>query len=373
MSPTSKPHHPSSLQQHPPPSPAKLTPKTSPQRHKAPLAYDNKAADGKRHGRASSFSGFVSRILPSRREERGYTLRKEFKDDGSQDAVGLVFGMVGGSEKEDGSGKAKGAMGPAKDRPQGDGDISRWGERGGFGSDGYVYDKLHIIPPRPISPLHFHGPTPLAGMVQIQSPSPSPNRSYKHQPASFQQPLDVAAPQLPEIKIGSFNVPQLDLVNTKAGGDPRSGKALRALDDGDENDDEERKAARRAQKETRKSLRASGDFLGVQGANPRTGCWDLSEATTSTSNPSFMSGEAKRRADERVKEMRRLGNGDEGVREKVEEGEMERREKKERKERKRREVKLRQRGKWRVGQNGWNSVVEPNLSPVLSGEGGKSG
>ncbi|KAH6673732.1 hypothetical protein B0J14DRAFT_54885 [Halenospora varia] len=35
-------------------------------------------------------------------------------------------------------------------------------------------------------------------------------------------------------------------------------------------------------RERRKSFRKSGDFLGVQGANPRTGCWDSSVATSTT-------------------------------------------------------------------------------------------
>jgi hypothetical protein len=37
-----------------------------------------------------------------------------------------------------------------------------------------------------------------------------------------------------------------------------------------------------AHKQHRRSLRASGDFLGVRGANPRTGRYDVSEGTTST-------------------------------------------------------------------------------------------
>ncbi|KAH8659111.1 hypothetical protein BGZ60DRAFT_117665 [Tricladium varicosporioides] len=35
-------------------------------------------------------------------------------------------------------------------------------------------------------------------------------------------------------------------------------------------------------RQRRKSFRKSGDFLGVQGANPRTGCWDSSTATNTT-------------------------------------------------------------------------------------------
>ena len=47
-----------------------------------------------RHGRASSFSGFVTRILPSRRLERGHTLRVQHAaGDGVQNATDLVFGL----------------------------------------------------------------------------------------------------------------------------------------------------------------------------------------------------------------------------------------------------------------------------------------
>ena len=59
---------------------------------------------------------------------------------------------------------------------------------------------------------------------------------------------------------------------------------------------------KKAHREQRRSLRESGDFLGVQGANPRTGYWDVSEATTS-SDPSQVSDETKRKLDQQARKL----------------------------------------------------------------------
>src|SRR4051812_29131465 len=85
-----------------PPSSPKLsfTPYTQPQvlrkttpRGPPPAAFDTQAGHGT-HGRSASFSGFVSRILPSRRQEKGHALRAGFQDGGPHDAVDLVFGLA---------------------------------------------------------------------------------------------------------------------------------------------------------------------------------------------------------------------------------------------------------------------------------------
>lgn len=128
---------------------------------------------------------------------------------------------------------------------------------------------------------------------------------------------------------------------------------------------------RKARREKRRSLQASGDFLGVQGANPRTGYWDASTGTSS-SEPSQISEETKRKLDREAHEI------EESKRKWVEaqlkhEVELERvqrareQKRKEREEQKKLEVRLKQRrrGKWRLSENGWSSVAEPDLSPIV--------
>ena len=129
-------------------------------------------------------------------------------------------------------------------------------------------------------------------------------------------------------------------------------------------------ASKKTQREQRKSLLESGDFLGVQGANPRTGYWDVSTATSS-SDPSQPNYETRKQLEQQAKDV-------EEQRAKFEEAqakyhaELERaqtaRAKREadKMEQKRWYLKLKQRkrGRWNVGENGWSSVAEPDLSPI---------
>jgi hypothetical protein len=128
---------------------------------------------------------------------------------------------------------------------------------------------------------------------------------------------------------------------------------------------------KKVRRQKRRSLRESGDFLGVQGANPRTGYWDASTGTSS-SEPSQMSDETKRRLDEEARNV-------ENQRRKYEEAQSKHQaelsrvqtlrdyKKQEKAERKKLDLKLRQRrhGKWKLSENGWSSVAEPELSPIV--------
>lgn len=130
----------------------------------------------------------------------------------------------------------------------------------------------------------------------------------------------------------------------------------------------EDKKARRVQ---RRSLRESGDFLGVQGANPRTGYWDVSSGTSS-SEPSQMSDETKRILEEESKEVERQRQRYEDAKAKHQTElarvqSMRDKKKKEKEKRKRMELKMKQRrhGKWKLSEDGWRSVAEPELSPIV--------
>jgi hypothetical protein len=62
------------------------------QKQAPPTAFETQAKPRRAHQRSSSLGAFVQRILPSHREEKGYTLRQQYEDNGSQDPVDLVFG-----------------------------------------------------------------------------------------------------------------------------------------------------------------------------------------------------------------------------------------------------------------------------------------
>ncbi|XMA16264.1 hypothetical protein WAI453_009055 [Rhynchosporium graminicola] len=119
-------------------------------------------------------------------------------------------------------------------------------------------------------------------------------------------------------------------------------------------------------RQQRRSLKESGDYLGVQGANPRTGYWDVS----SGSEPSQISEETRRKLDEDAMEVAKRKRRYEEAEEKHR-AELQRvqtvRENKKHMEKK---MKQRRRGKWQLSENGWSSVAEPDLSPIIQSKVG---
>lgn len=127
---------------------------------------------------------------------------------------------------------------------------------------------------------------------------------------------------------------------------------------------------RKSRRGQRRSLLESGDFLGVQGANPRTGTWDISDATSS-SHPSATSEETKRKLEQHARNL-------EEKKKKYEEAQatqhmnlrrvqpLRENRRKERAEQRKQDMKQRARryGKWRLNDTGWSSVAEPELSPI---------
>jgi hypothetical protein len=129
-------------------------------------------------------------------------------------------------------------------------------------------------------------------------------------------------------------------------------------------------AAKKARRDQRKILLESGDFLGVQGANPRTGYWDVSTATSS-SDPSQTSHETRKRLEQQAKEVEEQRARFEETQTKynaeVEKAQRVKANKEaEKMEQKKWHLKLKQRkrGRWDAGENGWSSVAEPDLSPI---------
>lgn len=127
---------------------------------------------------------------------------------------------------------------------------------------------------------------------------------------------------------------------------------------------------KRCRREQRRSLRESGDFLGVQGANPRTGYWDLSDATSS-SEPSQMSENTRHKLEQQARDLFEKKKQYEEAQKLQQEGlkryqKLKELRKKATAEQKKVELIMRQKrhGKWRASENGWSSVAEPELSPI---------
>lgn len=130
-------------------------------------------------------------------------------------------------------------------------------------------------------------------------------------------------------------------------------------------------ADKKARREHRRSLRESEDYLGVQGANPRSGYWDISSGTSS-SGPSQLSDETKRKLDEEARNIEEQKRKYEEAKAKHQ-AELSRvqslrdQQKQEKEKRKSMELKMKQRrhGKWKLSEDGWRSVAEPELSPIV--------
>jgi hypothetical protein len=117
----------------------------------------------------------------------------------------------------------------------------------------------------------------------------------------------------------------------------------------------------------------------VQGANPRTGYWDLSSGTSS-SEPSQVSEGTKKKLDEEAKIIEIQKQRYEEAKAKHE-AELVRvqtlrdNKKKEKEKRKKKELKMKQRrhGKWELSEEGWHSLAEPELSPIVQSVAGSPG
>lgn len=115
----------------------------------------------------------------------------------------------------------------------------------------------------------------------------------------------------------------------------------------------------RERRHRRRSLKESGDYLGVQGINPSTGEMDAVTPSTSTTSSPFVSlargVQDKRQAYENARRALRS--------EKLRKWEMD---KEAMRMERRRKVKWTRRGEQ------WSSAVEPNLSPITGSSGGST-
>ncbi|TAQ84405.1 hypothetical protein B7494_g7275 [Chlorociboria aeruginascens] len=358
-----------------------------------PARHGNVVSPYKRYPsrwRSSSFGGFVSKIRPSNRPERGYTLRRGLLEDGrKEDATKPVYRL--GEKPLENVTQDRGAAGSRLGMHHAIEDTRKM-------LPNYTLDGPEMRGNRALyscrDPFHTHstvGYTDNSCTGRLRTPergAQTGSRSvYSHKPgqagngghgiASIGEKKQSTLKRLFSFRKkdtkgeeNHLEVPamQEELQNgtrtTFEGGNSADRSELMATKT------QEMFADKKRRREQRRSLKESGDFLGVQGANPRTGYWDISTGTSS-SEPSQESEATRRRLREQARQLE-----DQRARYlealKAEKSELERvqtardHKKTEKAEKKRLEVKLKQRqqGRWKPTENGWSSVAEPDLTPI---------
>ncbi|RDL33666.1 uncharacterized protein BP5553_08034 [Venustampulla echinocandica] len=281
--------------------------------HKPPPASYDGQSPQRRRTRSASFSGLVSRILPSRKQEKGGTLREQFRDGGPLDAVDVVFGLAG----EPGMDIEGGRLGMARGRsPRGDDRMKRRAYAAvGPGVSALTSGDSAQGKKRRCSLSWFFRP--------LITPEKSGGLGQEGQKSvSFQQP--------------SKQIPFSPRVH-ETGTQPEKGKHT-VVEDNARAKVHEIHSGKKSRKEQRRSLRESGDFLGVQGANPRTGYWDISDTTSSSDTAKMLRYLKKRGKARQIKLAAKM--------------------------------KDRRSKRWRPSETAWSSVVEPELSPIEQSSAG---
>ena len=316
----------------------------------------------------------MSRLLPCRRQEKGHTLRSEFSDDGTQDAVGLVFNLTNPQSHK-----------TMPEHVRINGTITRrWPpmKNSNPANDAQLLGALDNQSPRigglpewagdysDVENARMSRGDGQTGVGELQRPSGTGEKrrlsstlrrifgslkrtkGEKGRKRSNSEPSSSQSAQILESKETRLETPNI------ISDEKEITKTQQIFDE------------KRFRREQRRSLRESGDFLGVQGANPRTGYWDISDATIS-SEPSQMSEKTKLRLNQQAVELAEQKKKYEEARkthqeELVKVQTMKELKRKEKEEQKKTELKLRQgrHGKWKLSENGWSSVVEPELSPI---------
>lgn len=316
--------------------------------------------------RRSSLGDFVSRILPSRRAEKGHTLRNEYEEGGPISAADLVFGVIEPPELQvpqglthnEGSKDIQGTSGSILGVSQVQSHQSATHDNG---VESGVEQVIHKLPEMEGVWQEIH---------DGKSKGKNPERliSLKTSPGHGERELSqghmTSQQKQPPFPLPTFNFQD----------DPLGLNFQEPIPNNNEEADmsktQQMYRAKKARREQRRSLLESGDFLGVQGANPRTGYWDTSTATSS-SDPSQLSYETRKKLEQQAKVVEEQKTIYEKAQSKYKTG-LERantlkaKRESEKIEQKRLQTRLKQRrrGRWNRGDNGWSSVAEPELSPI---------
>jgi hypothetical protein len=337
-----------------------------------PVAFNTRSVR-QGHIRSSSFGGFVSRLLPSYRQEKGHTLRSNFNDNGTNDPVRLVFSLpnsesrngLPGSESIDGAlARRRRSWSPRKSSdPSNDARALVLLNNDQPSQGCNQLGQARRFADRVVEGISRRATRNGRDRIQISS-NAADKRKFNTLKRAFgslkiargeirreNKYSDTSSPRPPEIS--ENKEPFLEAFSDEK----EVTKTQQMVDD------------KRSQREQRRSLQESGDFLGVQGANPRTGYWDISDATSS-SGPSQISEKMKLKLDQQARELAeqkmKFEEAQESHQRELERVQMLRDlKKKEKGEQKKIELKIRQRhGKWKLSENGWSSVAEPELSPI---------
>jgi len=344
---------------------------------KSPPVAFNTQSIGRGHFRSSSLGSFVSRLLPSRRQEKGHTLRSEFNDDSTQDPVGLVFNIPGSQPRKTSVEYHGISSALKKSWPRGksaDASIN-------FQTPVALDDQTRHVYVQSEQPRRFS----LGDMVGIA-------RQARQRGGDETRETPIAGEKkgnaLSRI-IGSLKRTKGEQKTERRNSDPSRSQIIQLVESKKSypesakfsNEKEITKSQqifedKKLRREQRRSLQESGDFLGVQGANPRTGFWDISDGTSSSAQ-SQMSENTKLKLDQQatklVEQKKRYEEAQKSYRDELMRLEaLNELKKKERAEQKKIESKMRQRrhGKWRASETGWSSVFEPELSPIQQSEAG---
>ncbi|CZR62453.1 uncharacterized protein PAC_12350 [Phialocephala subalpina] len=286
-----------------------------------PMAYDMQSS--KQRGRSSSIGEVFSRILPSHRPEKGHTVRTSSETQNTEATQGSEGNPLN-SQNERKKSNFELIYGHVRSRSR----SKTW---------------------------------PAGNRNEYQAPQQEKKSAMKRILGSIRSPTSIikSSSEKNQAKLAAA-------VAAEYYAEKEITKAQQIYEEKEVVTSQQIYEEKRARREQRRSLRESGDFLGVQGANPRTGTWDINGSTSS--EPSEMSEEIRRLlakgrelADKRrqYEEAHRLQQIElqrvQALRDEK---------KKARTEKRERELRLRRRGKWQLSDNGWKSVVEPDLSPI---------
>jgi hypothetical protein len=319
--------------------------------------------DPSRHNRKrSSLSNFVSQILPSQRPEKGYTLRNEFKNGGPLAASDLVFGIFESQRpvSDEGSRDVQSASGTHNRNAYNQDYISTSHNKGIRNETLEARSKSAGVQESLGQTAEDGRAKAKKGLVRLFGLKTGPSRDKEMQ-------LRGCSASQEQQSIGHF--PPLHFENDALELNFHQPTAAKEEEE-EVSRTQQIFEAKKARRDQRRSLVASGDFLGVQGANPRTGYWDVSTATTS-SEPSQMSSGTRKNLEQQAKAVEEQKMKYEEAQARYSEGlarihslNDSREAEKIRQKKLRVRSKQRMQGRWDAGENGWSSVAEPDLSPI---------
>ncbi|KAB5572530.1 hypothetical protein GE09DRAFT_1217088 [Coniochaeta sp. 2T2.1] len=296
------------------------------------------AGHNKKRKRSTSFTGFFTKFLPSHRPERSGTLREQGFWERQQ------------SQQSD--------LPVSERRPP----LSHR-----HGSDSIVssgWNPAIPLPQRSETLLHHRQkrPTPTGEQsnplgTRPKSLTPRRQRAGDCDKQQESQPTKITKETVHTEAEVISSITSQQPRDPRAPGETVIGRIVSTLD------------AKRETRRLRRSLKDSGDFLGVQGVNPQTGVMDvLTPTSSSPTDRTMMSAPEPKGHSESMDDFRAEYHHGPRTRD-AEEASLERlrqeQERLDKIQRKKDSIRaFQQRVRWRKDTNQWSSVAEPDLSPI---------